>query len=321
MKKRMMVVVVLILCLSMMACGEPGATNAVPTGGNAPLQTTAPAQTTASAQTTAPTQPDAPTQPTHTHTWEEVTCQTPKTCSTCGATEGGVLGHKWTEATCRVRATCTVCGKTQPGYASHSLEETERVEPTAHQDGSVTYVCSVCGHSSTEVLPATGSVGLEYILRDGTYTVAGIGTCTDSVLVIPAYIDGIKVTGIKAWAFNRCQSITEVVIPSTVIEIDECAFMECTNLLYVEIQEGVTAIGHSAFAWCENLRIVELPASVTSIGDHAFAICGYLNSINYWGSEEAWMAIDKGEGWDTYAGISNSQGRYTLIFDFDGAKG
>lgn len=29
----------------------------------------------------------------HTHTWSEATCTSPKTCTTCGATEGSALGH------------------------------------------------------------------------------------------------------------------------------------------------------------------------------------------------------------------------------------
>ena len=42
------------------------------------------------------------------HTWDDADCDTPKTCSVCGATEGDALGHSWQEAeTVKV---CTVCG-------------------------------------------------------------------------------------------------------------------------------------------------------------------------------------------------------------------
>lgn len=40
----------------------------------------------------------------HAHEWKEATCSTPKTCKTCGETEGVALGHKWKDYT------CTVCG-------------------------------------------------------------------------------------------------------------------------------------------------------------------------------------------------------------------
>ena len=47
------------------------------------------------------------------HSWKEATCETPKTCTACGRTEGEALGHSWKEATCETPKTCTVCGKTE----------------------------------------------------------------------------------------------------------------------------------------------------------------------------------------------------------------
>ena len=49
----------------------------------------------------------------HEHTWTEATCTAPKTCDSCGETEGDVLEHSWTEATCTAPKTCSVCGKTK----------------------------------------------------------------------------------------------------------------------------------------------------------------------------------------------------------------
>ena len=39
-----------------------------------------------------------------------------------------------------------------------NMQEVDRVEPLALADGSVTRVCSTCGHRETELLPATGSL-------------------------------------------------------------------------------------------------------------------------------------------------------------------
>jgi len=45
-----------------------------------------------------------------THTWVDATCTTPKTCSTCSATEGAALGHEASDAaTCETAQTCTRC--------------------------------------------------------------------------------------------------------------------------------------------------------------------------------------------------------------------
>ena len=45
----------------------------------------------------------------HTHEWEEATCTLPRTCRTCGATEGYALGHDWLEATYDSPQTCSRC--------------------------------------------------------------------------------------------------------------------------------------------------------------------------------------------------------------------
>ena len=70
--------------------------------------TTVPTTKATEKPTTAPTtQPTekpttAPTEPPHTHTWENATCQTPKTCSGCGATEGAVGSHTFENGICTV---------------------------------------------------------------------------------------------------------------------------------------------------------------------------------------------------------------------------
>ena len=46
------------------------------------------------------------------HEWQEATCDAPKTCKECGATEGEKLEHKWLEATCDDPETCSICGRT-----------------------------------------------------------------------------------------------------------------------------------------------------------------------------------------------------------------
>ena len=47
----------------------------------------------------------------HEHIWEPASCETPKTCSVCGTTEGKPAGHKWIAATCTEKRICEVCSK------------------------------------------------------------------------------------------------------------------------------------------------------------------------------------------------------------------
>ncbi len=55
----------------------------------------------------------------HKHEWTEATCEAPKTCAGCDATEGDALGHDWTEATCTTPKTCNVCAATEGDVAAH----------------------------------------------------------------------------------------------------------------------------------------------------------------------------------------------------------
>ena len=66
----------------------------------------------------------------HVHEWKDATCLTPKTCVTCGETEGTALGHKWQEATCLTPKICMVCGKTEGTALGHKWQD---------------YTCTVCG--------------------------------------------------------------------------------------------------------------------------------------------------------------------------------
>ena len=108
------------------------------------------------------------------------------------------------------------------------------------------------------VEPITPSVGLALVSHgNGTCYVSGIGTCTDTDIVIPSVSPaGDSVVGIGSNAFGNCSTLAAVMIPSS-----------------------VTSIGSRAFQYCSSLTSITIPASVTSIGDYAFYNCGSLESI------------------------------------------
>ena len=132
-------------------------------------------------------------------------------------------------------------------------------------------------------IPVSGSVGLEYTLRsDGTsYSVSGIGTCTDTDLNIPSMYEGLPVTNIGYRAFKECTSLTSVTIPDSVTTIGDDAFYYCASLTSVTIPNSVTSIGESAFSDCYSLTSITIPDSVTSIGMHAFYECTSLEEIYF----------------------------------------
>lgn len=147
-------------------------------------------------------------------------------------------------------------------------------EATKTEDGARHRECTVCGAVESEIIYAIGSQGLSYYTNydETECKITGMGTCTDTELYIPAYIDGHKVTAVD-YGFSRNESITKVTIANGIESISDLAFSRCTALKAVVIPESVTVIGEQAFFSCDNLKNIWIPKSVTSIGYAAFAGC------------------------------------------------
>ena len=156
---------------------------------------------------------------------------------------------------------------------THTLGEWTVVkEPTEKETGLKEQKCTICGETvATENIPAIGSSGLSYILgEDGkTCTITGIGTCTDTDVVIPAFLEGYEVTAIEPRAFEN------------------------SGLTSVVIQDGVTYIGYNAFGGCNRLTSVVIADSVKVIHTYAFTNCS-LTSVYYQGTVEQWLGISIG---------------------------
>lgn len=103
---------------------------------------------------------------------------------------------------------------------------------------------------------------------------------TDTVIVVPDYIEDVPVTTIGASAFNGRTLPTEVIIPDTVTTIENAAFMNCTSLETIIIPDSVTYIGESAFQGCTALKNVIIGNGVKEIGDIAFKGCTALTAID-----------------------------------------
>ena len=122
-----------------------------------------------------------------------------------------------------------------------------------------------------------------YTVSNGEATITGIPKDTAGAVTIPATLPNgsaiCPVTVIGECAFERCSSLTSVVIHEGVTSIKRWSFEYCSSLTSVVIPEGVTSIGYWAFAFCSSLTSVIIPESVTTIEDGVFVWCSSLTSV------------------------------------------
>ena len=117
------------------------------------------------------------------------------------------------------------------------------------------------------------------VLDDGTVEITDYhGEYFDEPIVIPATIDGKKVTSIGDYAFSEYTSLESITIPSGVTSIGDSAFEWCDSLSSINIPNSVTSIGSRAFCFCTSLENITIPESVTYIGGFAFGDTEWLKN-------------------------------------------
>ena len=100
------------------------------------------------------------------------------------------------------------------------------------------------------------SEGLEFMLsNDGeSYWLKGIGSCTDTKIVIPNTYNNLPVTYIYEEAFINQTSIVSIIMPDSIVGIGFRAFQNCTSLNNVVMGKSVEYITDWAFAGCSSLK-------------------------------------------------------------------
>ena len=104
-----------------------------------------------------------------------------------------------------------------------------------------------------------------------------------------------KLTTIGYEAFSRCDNLSSINIPSSVISIGDYAFSDCTNLSTVTFRDNsqLESIGSYAFSDCTNLSSITIPSSVRSIGYSTFDYCINLSRVDIT-DIDAWAMIEFG---------------------------
>ena len=216
----------------------------------------------------------------------------------------------------------------KPAFYNEFLEAAERIL-RASESSDVSF-----RPAPSPVQPSKPSEGLKCFGYKNSL-LGGIGSCTDTDLVIPEYVREIC-----QGAFLDCEQLTSVVIPDSVTNINPSAFEGCTNLRRVSVgksvqnigwyafrgctslesvvlQNGVNLICEAAFHCCKNLREVTIPSSVTGIGRNAFGMCESLTAVRYKGTKKEWKQINRNGKWKSKSPIRTVEcidGAVKLLF-------
>ncbi len=199
-------------------------------------------------------------------------------------------------------------------------------------DATFTLTVGSANETYTPVYSRTSqgvSQGLAYTLSSDKnyYSVTGIGSCTDTDVVIPATYEEKPVKEIGNRAFYQCTGLTSVTIPDSIESIGGSAFEHCTGLTSATIPNSVQTIGNHTFYGCTGLTSVTIGNGVQSIGESTFKYCYKLVEVYNLSS----LSISKGNtdygeigyyALDVYTSLSETSklhivGDYTFYEDGD----
>ena len=132
---------------------------------------------------------------------------------------------------------------------------------------------ALAGPAASSGEPASSFEDYQFAVNsDNTVTITKY-TGKGGDVEIPAELYGKKVTAIgnisqEIGAFQDCTTVTSVVIPDGVTEIQDNAFYSCSGLKTVTIPASVTLLRNCAFADCHNLQAIYFEGDAPETGNY-----------------------------------------------------
>ena len=105
--------------------------------------------------------------------------------------------------------------------------------------------------------PKKESEGLEFYVneKDSVCYLKGIGSCTDTDILIPAEYNGYPVTRIMTSAFSGCDFVKTITVPGSVKRVESHAFSNCPTLEKAAFSEGLECLEKGIFSSCPSSQV------------------------------------------------------------------
>ena len=194
--------------------------------------------------------------------------------------------------------TCKICEHTEIvflGAVGHAFGEAVEVRPaTDEADGIAFATCERCGLAKME-RTKTYSKGLEYemVEEKEEFRVTGMGTCTDTEVIVPEENEGLPVTEIGAEAFKGIETLISVSLPETVVKIGDKAFSDCANLEKVDMSD-TAEIGTDVFRG--SIKVEIIVSHILEYVEAKEATCENAGNIAYYWCETCEEAYEDAHG-------------------------
>lgn len=88
-----------------------------------------------------------------------------------------------------------------------------------------------------------------------------------------------SVTELEDYVFQGCSALTDIIFSTSLLKLGSSTFAACSSLVTVILPKGFATIGSNTFIDCPSLESMLIPASTNNIGDNVFMNCGKLHII------------------------------------------
>lgn len=144
-------------------------------------------------------------------------------------------------------------------------------------------LCTLCALCATGSTACNGNVK-ETSVNDFVFEETGNGYAitnykgTDKIVKIPSKYNGKYIYTIKTKAFSYCIQVETIILPDSIIEIED-----------------------SAFYLCNTLNSILIPKNLKNFSMYKFHECSNLAIIYYKGTKTEWTALLNNSGYNTSA--------------------
>ena len=119
----------------------------------------------------------------------------------------------------------------------------------------ISFILVACDNNSSPEKTSEG-FAFELSLDMNSYTISGIGDCTDKDIVFPSSYNGLPIIAIKKEAFKNNTGIQAITIPDTIKSVGENAFSNCSNLKIINVKGSKTY--YDSFDNCRYIEKVKI---------------------------------------------------------------